>query len=119
MKTEDVAKHIYFLWALSWNVFPASLAVWSAYVPVLLVENLDRQDECHFLPGESQGQRSLAGYSPWGRKESDMTWHAYMYVFTLLQRGCSPSSFIKLGKSKMLFSALKTNQVTIFLEVLT
>ena len=26
-----------------------------------------------FLPGESHGQRSLAGYSPWGRKESDMT----------------------------------------------
>ena len=26
-----------------------------------------------FLPGESQGQRSLVGYSPWGRKESDMT----------------------------------------------
>ena len=22
-----------------------------------------------FLPGESHGQRSLAGYSPWGRKE--------------------------------------------------
>ena len=26
-----------------------------------------------FLPGESHGQRSLAGYSQWGRKESDMT----------------------------------------------
>ena len=26
-----------------------------------------------FLPGESHGQRSLVGYSPWGRKESDMT----------------------------------------------
>ena len=26
-----------------------------------------------FLPGESQGLRSLVGYSPWGRKESDMT----------------------------------------------
>ena len=26
-----------------------------------------------FLPGESYGQRSLAGYSPWGLKESDMT----------------------------------------------
>ena len=26
-----------------------------------------------FLLGESQGQRSLAGYSPWGCKESDMT----------------------------------------------
>ena len=24
-----------------------------------------------FLPGESHGQRSLAGYSPWGRKELD------------------------------------------------
>ena len=25
------------------------------------------------FPGDSHGQRSLAGYSPWGRKESDMT----------------------------------------------
>ena len=25
------------------------------------------------LPGELHGQRSLVGYSPWGRKESDMT----------------------------------------------
>ena len=26
-----------------------------------------------FLPGESRGQRSLAGCSPWGLKESDTT----------------------------------------------
>ena len=26
-----------------------------------------------FLPGESHGQRSLAGYSPWGHAESDRT----------------------------------------------
>ena len=26
-----------------------------------------------FLPGEFHGQGSLAGYSPWGRKESDTT----------------------------------------------
>ena len=26
-----------------------------------------------FLPGESHGQRSLVGYSPWGQKELDMT----------------------------------------------
>ena len=26
-----------------------------------------------FLPGESHGQKSLMGYSPWGCKESDMT----------------------------------------------
>ena len=27
-----------------------------------------------FLPGESHGQRSLVGYSPWGCKESDTDW---------------------------------------------
>ena len=26
-----------------------------------------------FLPGQAHGQRSLAGYSPWGPKESDRT----------------------------------------------
>ena len=26
-----------------------------------------------FLPGESRGQRNRAGYSSWGRKESDTT----------------------------------------------
>ena len=26
-----------------------------------------------FLPGESHGQKSLLGYSPWGHKESDLT----------------------------------------------
>ena len=26
-----------------------------------------------FLPGESHGQRSLVAYSPWGRRESDLT----------------------------------------------
>ena len=34
-----------------------------------------------FLPGESHGQRSLAGYGPQGHKESDMTEateHAYI-----------------------------------------
>ena len=30
-----------------------------------------RQPTPVFLPGESHGQRSLVGYSPWGRKESD------------------------------------------------
>ena len=28
-----------------------------------------------FLPGEFHGQRSLASYSPWARKESDMNEH--------------------------------------------
>ena len=31
----------------------------------------------NILPGESHGQRSLAGYSPWGHKELDMTEHTH------------------------------------------
>ena len=32
-----------------------------------------------FLPGKSHGQRSLAGYSPLGHKESDMTKQVSMH----------------------------------------
>ena len=43
-----------------------------------------------FFPGESQGWRSLVGYSPWGRKESDTTERllfftkGYIKEFTML-----------------------------------
>ena len=47
---------------------------------LLYSQSLKGQTQCFtyvlppvFLPGEPQGQRSLEGYSPWGRKESDMT----------------------------------------------
>ena len=33
-----------------------------------------------FLPGESHGQRSLAGYSPSGHKESDVTEHILLSI---------------------------------------
>ena len=33
-----------------------------------------------FLLGKPHGQRNLAGYSPWGRKELDMTEHARMHA---------------------------------------
>ena len=33
-----------------------------------------------FLPGKSHGWRSLVGYSPWGRRESDSTeWHHFHF----------------------------------------
>ena len=35
-----------------------------------------------FLLGESHEQRSLAGYSPWGPKESDMTEQLSMHTHT-------------------------------------
>ena len=45
------------------------------------VQSLGREDllekematQSSILPGKSHGQRRLAGYSPWGRRESDMT----------------------------------------------
>ena len=38
------------------------------------------------LPGEFHGQRSLAGYNPWGHKESDMTEHMAHPEVELLNR---------------------------------
>ena len=42
------------------------------------VRKIPWRRKCHctlvFLPGKSHGQKSLAGYSPWCRKESDMTY---------------------------------------------
>ena len=35
-----------------------------------------------FLPGESHGQRSLLGYSPWGCKQLDMTKHTHSHTHT-------------------------------------
>ena len=35
-----------------------------------------------FLPGKSHRQRSLAGYSPWGHKELDMTKHEAIILFS-------------------------------------
>ena len=42
-----------------------------------------------FLPGESHGQKSPAGYSPWGRKELDTTEeteHAHIYVYVYMEK---------------------------------
>ena len=39
-----------------------------------------------FLPGKSHGQRSLAGYSPWGCKESDTTEHTHTTPRVLFEK---------------------------------
>ena len=52
------------------------------------VQSLDQEDLWRrkwqptpvFLPGKSHGQRSLAGYCPWGCKESDTAEHATMFL---------------------------------------
>ena len=39
------------------------------------------------LPGKSHGQRSLIGYSPWGRKESDTTeWLHFHFHFQWMNK---------------------------------
>jgi len=38
------------------------------------------------MPGESRGQRSLVGYSPWGRKESDTTERLHSLKFNFEKR---------------------------------
>ena len=51
-------------------------ARWESWVQSLGQEDpLEEGMATHssILPGESHGQRSLAGYSPWGHTESDMT----------------------------------------------
>ena len=48
----------------------------------------EEQPTLVFLPGESHEQRSLVGFSPWGRKESDtteVTQHAHMHVSLIWQ----------------------------------
>ena len=52
----------------TWEVLPSDRRKWQP-TPVL-------------LPGKSHGQRSLVGYSPWGRKESDTTERLYFHHLT-------------------------------------
>ena len=41
-----------------------------------------------FLPGKFHGKSSLAGYSPWGHKESDMTEHARSTHWSMVALQC-------------------------------
>ena len=52
------------------------LEIQETQVPFLGMEDpleKEMQPTPVFLPGESHGQRSLAGYSPWGHKGADRT----------------------------------------------
>ena len=58
------------------------------------VQSLDQEDPLEvvmathsvFLAGESHGQRRLAGYSPWGHKESDVT-ERHTHFFSCFRNG--------------------------------
>ena len=52
-----------------------------------------------FLPGKSHGQRSLAGYSPWGCKRvgSQLSNQTILITFTIPQKRRAALYFLKLG----------------------
>ena len=66
-----------------------------------------------FLPGKSYQQRSLAGYSPWGRKELDTTeWLTYTHII-FISYICISCTFkrklfcvLSIGKKYQIFSLL-------------
>ena len=49
------------------------LAMWETWVQCLGWEGPLEEGNLLQYSGEFHGQRSLAGYSPWDRKKSDMT----------------------------------------------
>ena len=56
----------------------------------------ERQPTPVFLPGESHGQRSSAGYSPWGCKR---TGHAWAHVHAGMCPYCTPFSCVFLSRA--------------------
>ena len=61
-----------------------------------------------FLPGESHGQRSLVGYSPWGHKESDTTeWltHTFVSIFSNLIFICIQRALCEYKKTQAVSTA--------------
>ena len=64
-----------------------------------------------FFPGGFHGQRSLAGYSPQGRKESDMTeatWHTQRHLL-LSEKGTYPRQVKKKKKNQWLLQLPSRN----------
>ena len=49
------------------------LAMWKTWIPIPGLVRRDWLSSPVFLPGEFHGQKSPAGYHPWGHKELSMT----------------------------------------------
>ena len=71
---------------------PGSIYPWSGKIPW----RRKWQSAPVLLPGKFHGQRSLVGYSPWGRKESDMTepLHSLMYIYTHTRQNLETTTLI-------------------------
>ena len=73
---------------MSWVGFPGGsevkVSAWNAGDPGSIPGKIPWRRKWHptpvLLPGESHGGRSLVGYSPWGRKQSDTTERLHFIV---------------------------------------
>ena len=61
----------------------ASLVAQMVKTPPAMQETWEWQPTPVFWAAESHEQRSLMGYSPWGRKESDMTEQLTLFTFAV------------------------------------
>ena len=60
------------------------------------------------LPGESHGQRSLVGYSPWGRKESETTERLnFLFFLSFIYFFSKHPSTAKSGVTRLTLQAQK------------
>ena len=70
-------RHIEIPSQTSWNAYHQEDKRHSAGKNTMTRESLYQRRQWQptpvLLPGKSHGRRSLVGYSPWGRKESDTT----------------------------------------------
>ena len=68
-----------------------------------------------FVPGESHGQRSLAGYSPWGRTESDRTLVTDAGLFLLLREAAAvaPALMVAAAVAAAMAAAMEAPAVTV------
>ena len=64
-----------------------------------------------FLPGESHGQRSLAGHSPQSHKESDVT-EATEHTCAMAAQPCEHAKIQYILHFKMVCFMIYCNQVT-------
>ena len=81
-----------------------SLCCSSGTITTLLISYWRRkwQPTLVFTPGKSHGPRSLVGYSPWGRKESDTTeWLHFHFQSAILQYKIK-SFYRKLKRKKIM-----------------
>ena len=58
-------------------------SLWLSYF-TLSCQRRKQQPTLGFLPGKPHGQRSLAGYSPWGCKELEATERTHMHVWLIV-----------------------------------